>query len=56
MTILNDKHQEGWIEDEMTNAIDAGCFSNWNDPELRAYAERGWIRHCAEMEEKEAEL
>ena len=40
--------RENWIDDEMANALDAGLFIDENDPELRAYAERGYERMCAE--------
>lgn len=42
--------REVWIDEEMANALDAGVFSDPKDPELRAYAERGWEREVkAEM-------
>lgn len=37
-----------WIDDEMASALDAGCFNDENDPELLAYAERGWERDLVE--------
>jgi len=39
--------RECWIDEEMCNAVDAGCFLSLDDPECRAYAERGWERELA---------
>jgi hypothetical protein len=35
--------REAWIEDEITNAIDAGCFEDRDDPECIAYADQAAI-------------
>lgn len=37
-------NKSSWIDDEISNALDAGSFSDRNDPALIAYAERGWKR------------
>lgn len=42
--------REIWIDAEMTNALDAGVFLDREDPELRAYAERGWEREIRQEE------
>jgi hypothetical protein len=44
--------REWWIEDEMCSAMDAGCFRSWDDPELRAYAERNYDRMHKEAVER----
>lgn len=49
--VPNDKKR--WIEEEMINALDAGVFLDPNNPELRAYAERGWEREQAAQSKSE---
>jgi hypothetical protein len=48
LAIYGDEEKADWIADEITNALDAGCFDSQEDPELLAYAERGYKRAKAE--------